>query len=139
MGYKYFLDSDVIIDYLLKRMPFNVPAREIFILAFNRKIEVATSSLAISNIHYISRKQVGRDESLKLIADFLELCKIISVSELEIREALKSNFFDFEDAIQHFSALSDPKIEGIITRNKTDFQKSKLPVFSPEEFLSLFK
>jgi len=39
---------------------------------------------------------------------------------------LSSDFSDFEDAIQYYTAL-DNKLEIIITRNKKDFKKSKLP------------
>ncbi|MEB2775751.1 PIN domain-containing protein [Algoriphagus sp. D3-2-R+10] len=139
MAFNYFLDSDVILDYLLKRTPFNSYAREIFQLAFNQKIEIYTSSLAISNIHYISTKQVGKQQSLKLIKDFLELCKVLSVGEQEIYLAVKSNFSDFEDAIQYFTVISNPDIKGIITRNTSDYKHSTLPVYSSQEFLALFK
>tara|TARA_R110002020_G_scaffold261368_4_gene475725 strand:+ start:2976 stop:3395 length:420 start_codon:yes stop_codon:yes gene_type:complete len=139
MVFKYFLDSDVILEYFLKRIPFNVAAREIFQLAYNKKIEVATSSLAISNIHYVSKKQIGNQESLKLIEDFIELCKILAVSENEIYFAIKSNFADFEDAIQNYSAVSDPNIKSIITRNVKDYKNSVLPIYSPDSFLGLFK
>lgn len=139
MVFKYFLDSDVILDYFLKRTPFNVLAREIFQLAYNNKIEVATSSLAISNIHYVSKKQLGSQESLKLIEDFIEVCKILAVSENEFHFALKSNFSDFEDAIQNFTAISDPKIKGIITCNVKDYKESNLPIFTPQELLAFFR
>lgn len=81
MESRYFLDSDVILDYILKRTPFNVPAREIFQLAFNEKIEVRTSSVVISNIHYLSKKQMGHRESLGFIESFIEICPILSVGE----------------------------------------------------------
>ena len=139
MAFKYFLDSDVILDYLLKREPFNVPAREIFQLVFNGIIEVATSSLAISNIHYLSKKQMGKQESLRLIGDLIELCQIMPVNEKEIRSAIKSDFSDFEDAIQNSTALSDTEIKGVITRNGKDYIKSHLPIFSPDSFLQLFR
>ena len=139
MVFKYFLDSDIILDYFLKRTPFNVAARQIFQLAYNNIIEVATSSLAISNIHYVSKKQIGGQESLKLIEDFIKLCKILAVSEVEIHSAIKSNFADFEDCIQNFTAKSDPNIKGIITRNVRDYKNSALPVYSPDSFLALIK
>ncbi len=139
MASRYFLDSDVILDYILKRTPFNVPAREIFQLAFNGKIEIRTSSVIISNIHYLSKKQMGHRESLSFIENFIEICQVLAVGEEEIRIAIKSDFSDFEDAIQHFTALTDPKIKGIVTRNASDYSKSQLPIFSPESFLQLFR
>lgn len=139
MGSNYFLDSDVILDFLLKREPFNVLARKIFDLAYNQKIEVYLSSLAISNIHYLLKKQYGNIGAISKIEELVSFIKILPVSEKEIFAAMKSGFPDFEDAIQYFTALQNPEIKGIITRNATDYRKSQLPIFSPETFVSFFK
>jgi predicted nucleic acid-binding protein len=139
MGSSFFLDSDVILDYLLRREPFNVPAREIFGFAFNKEIQIYFSSLTVANIHYLLRKHYGNEGALDKITELASFCKILPVSEREIFAAMKSGFSDFEDAIQHFTAIQNPEIEGIITRNLSDYRKSQLPVFTPEVFLSSFK
>lgn len=139
MGSEVFLDSDVILDYLLKREPFNVPAREIFVYAFNNEIQIYFSSLTVANIHYLLRKHYGNEGALDKITELLRFCTILPVSEKEIFSAIKSGFSDFEDAIQHFTAIQNPEIDGIITRNPSDYRKSQLPVFTPEVFLSTFK
>jgi predicted nucleic acid-binding protein len=135
----YLLDSDVVLDFLLKRTPFNVVAKELFTLALNEKIEICISSLAIANIYYLLQKVIGKVESLILLREILNFSKILSVGQHEILEAIISDFLDLEDSIQHQTALNNTKIKGIITRNIKDFKKSKLPVYSPESFLSLFK
>lgn len=139
MGSSYFLDSDVILDYLLRREPFNLPAREIFGFAFNKEIQIYFSSLTVANIHYLLRRHYGNEGALDKITELLSFCKILPVSEREIFAAMKSGFSDFEDAIQHFTAIQNPEIDGIITRNLSDYLKSQLPVFTPEVFLSSFK
>ncbi len=139
MGSSYFLDSDVILDFLLKREPFNIPAREIFAIAFNNKIQIFFSSLTVANIHYLLRRQYGNDLALDKISELLSFCKILPVSEREIFASMKSGFSDFEDAIQHFTAVQNPEIKGIITRNSVDYKKSQIPVFTPEVFLSNFR
>lgn len=139
MGSDVFLDSDVILDYLLKREPFNVPAREIFGIAFNKEIQIYFSSLTVANVHYLLRKQYGNEGALDKITELLRFCKVLPVSEKEIFSAIKSGFSDFEDAIQNFAAIQNPEIKGIITRNSSDYKKSKIPVFTPEVFLSTFK
>jgi predicted nucleic acid-binding protein len=135
----YLLDSDVVLDFLLKRTPFNVVAKELFTLALNEKIEICISSLAIANIYYLLQKVIGKVESLILLREILNFSKILSVGQHEIMEAIISDFLDLEDSIQHQTALNNTKIKGVITRNIKDFKKSKLPVYSPESFLSLFK
>ena len=64
------------------------------------------------------------------------ITKIVTVGEQEIEAALGSGFSDFEDAIQYFSAQSEGGVQIIITRNKTDYSASRLPVMSPEEYLA---
>jgi len=135
----YLLDSDVVLDFLLKRTPFNVVAKELFTLALNEKIEICISSLAIANIYYLLQKAIGKAESLILLREILNFSKILSVGQHEILEAIISDFLDLEDSIQHQTARNNTKIKGVITRNIKDFKKSKLPVYSPESFLSLFK
>ncbi|GMQ26111.1 PIN domain-containing protein [Algoriphagus sp. oki45] len=139
MDSSYFLDSDVILDFLLNRDPFNFSADEIFEMAVNKEIQIYFSSLTVANIHYLLRKQYGNDIALDKISELLSFCKILPISEREIFAAMKSGFSDFEDAIQHFTAIQNPDIEGIITRNLADYRKAQLPVFTPEVFLSTFK
>jgi predicted nucleic acid-binding protein len=139
MDSNIFLDSDVILDFLLKREPFNVQARSIFGLAYNGEIQIFLSSLTVANIHYILRKSFGNDGALKKISELVSFCKILPVSEKEIFAAMKSGFSGFEDAIQHFSAVQNPKIKGFITRNLADYKKSQIPIFTPEAFLATIK
>lgn len=139
MDSSYFLDSDVILDFLLNRDPFNFSADEIFEKAVNKEIQIFFSSLTVANIHYLLRKRYGNEGALEKITELLKFCNILPVSEKEIFSAIKSGFSDFEDAIQHFTAVQNPEIEGIITRNLADYRKSQIPVFTPEVFLSTFK
>ena len=52
-----------------------------------------------------------------------------------IELSLASEFSDFEDAIQYYTAIENG-IEIIITRNKKDFRHSTLPVLSAREYLN---
>ncbi len=59
--------------------------------------------------------------SIRIIKEMRELVNIIPVGEEIIDKALSSEFYDSEDAIQYYSALSNKTIEAIITRNSKDF------------------
>jgi hypothetical protein len=48
---------------------------------------------------------------------------------------LYSDFKDFEDALQNYSAELNKEIDIIITRNIKDFKYSKLAVMTPDQFL----
>ena len=71
-----------------------------------------------------------------LIPMLLKHIELIPVTEKVVLEAVKSEFKDFEDAVQHASALTESRIKYIITRNLKDFKKSQLQVMSPEEMLN---
>jgi hypothetical protein len=49
--------------------------------------------------------------------------------------ALNSDFKDFEDAAQNYSAELGKEINIIITRNIKDFRYSNLAVMTPDQFL----
>lgn len=63
------------------------------------------------------------------------ICTIATMDNDTVMKALNSEFSDFEDAMQHYCAIS-AKCSVIITRNGRDFIKSDLPVMTPKEFLA---
>nr|WP_152541971.1 hypothetical protein [Pedobacter sp. V48] len=64
------------------------------------------------------------------------MTEITDVTAVVIRQSLKTDFKDYEDAIQYHSALSIPDLDFIVTRNTKDFKKSKLAVLTPTEALA---
>jgi predicted nucleic acid-binding protein len=60
----------------------------------------------------------------------------LPVDESTIDEALSLDFKDFEDAIQYVAAKNN-NMDFIITRNKNDYENSKISVLNAREFLEL--
>ena len=60
---------------------------------------------------------------------------MLEASKDIVNKSLQSDFTDFEDAIQYYSALTNQNIECIVTRNTKDYKKSVLPVMTPREVL----
>ncbi|WP_368670789.1 PIN domain-containing protein [Algoriphagus sp. AGSA1] len=127
------------VSTLLTRDPFSEKSSAVFLLAVNGDISIFLSSLMISNSFYIARKEIGKEIAIKSILQILEYCQILSVGDTEIRNAFRNGFTDFEDGIQFETAIQNPAIEAIITRNTKDYKSSTLPVYTPETFLQLFK
>ena len=132
---KVFLDTNVVIDLLDKREPFYREAVSLFTLAYNKKITLYISALTFATASYLLRKH-GKTEMRLLLDNLRKLSKITAIGEKEIDDALASTFDDYEDALQYYSALHK-EVEAIITRNKKDFNSSKIPVLTPTEFLNL--
>ena len=134
---KLLIDTNIIIDLLAKREDFYRDAQELFTLADEKNISLFISSLTFVNTHYVLSKYLNANEALKTLIKFKVLIKVLALDDKIIELAMTSNFKDFEDAIQYYTAL-DNKLDIVITRNKKDFKSSKLPVFTAKEYLNRF-
>lgn len=130
---KIFLDSDIILDALLRRDPFYLSAANIMALMYHKQIRVVTSSVVFVNVHYFLNKSIPANKML-LLKELRNSIAIINVGENIIDQALNSEFSDFEDAVQYFAAKSI-KADFIITRNTKDYKHSTIPVLTAEQFL----
>lgn len=132
---KIFLDTNVVLDFILKREGFAKDAAMIFDLGERKKIKLTLSSLSVNNIDYIVSKIDSKKKSRQIIIKLLSLVEVLSVDKTTIKKAAVSEFKDFEDAIQNFCA-EDEGLNHIITRNLKDYKKSNLSVLTPKEFLT---
>ncbi len=130
---KFYLDTNIIIDLILRRNPYFEMVSSIFNFSIDKNIDIFTSSHCIATIHYVCKKNIKEEILRDLIDEILNYLKIISVDETILRNSLKSHHKDFEDAIQIFCAHQIKNLDGIITRNLKDFSTSEIPVFSPDE------
>ncbi|MGB8491540.1 MAG: PIN domain-containing protein [Bacteroidales bacterium] len=130
-----FIDADVIIDFLIDRKPHSREAAAIFTLIEQKKIKGHASSLTFSNLYYVLRKIESHNKVKAKLESLSQIFGILKVEERTIKDALASDFPDFEDSIQYFSALGSKKIDIIITRNIKDYKKSDIPVMTPGDYL----
>lgn len=131
---KIFLDTNIILDLLAYRMPFYTEAAELFSLADKKKLTLSISSLCLADTHYILSKQNPEMEVRKILRNLKVLVNVLSLDDKITDLALNSEFRDFEDAIQYYTAIENEQ-ELIITRNHSDFKDSKIPVMTAGEFI----
>ena len=127
-----FIDTNVIIDFLADREPFSKYAALLFQLAKENKIKIFVSAISFNNTYYILRKVTSNNRAISLISEIEGYVGIQETNRIIIQKAIKSDFNDFEDAIQYYSAVELGVIDIITTRDVKDFKKSELPVLSPE-------
>lgn len=130
-----FVDTDVTLDLLSQRQPFYIHSAKLFSAAERGEIKISISSLSFSNLNYILSKQYSATHSIDILRKLKSIVNVLSVTEREIALALVSDFKDFEDAIQYFSAIENG-IRIIITRNLADYQTSSIPVMTAEQFFN---
>ena len=131
---KVFVDSDIILDLLAEREPHYIHAARLFTLINQNKIIAFTSPLIFANLHYLLKKQTTNIIALKSLRKLKTLLNILPIDERVIEQSLNSEFHDFEDAIQYYTAVNNG-ITLIITRNKVDYKRSKIDILTADEFL----
>lgn len=129
------IDTDVILDFFFDREPYSEYAAKVLNLCEEQKIKGFITLVAISNIYYLLRKIGKHDIIIERLKQLLTIIDIAEMDKTVVLNALNSQFKDFEDALQNFSAIGKGKIKVILTRNIKDFKKSTLAIMTPEMYL----
>jgi predicted nucleic acid-binding protein len=131
----YLADTNVVIDMLLDREDADA-ACAVFDGAERGDYYLHICALSFTTMFYSLRKILSREDRINVLAQLKEAMEVAEVDGNVIDMALKSGWKDFEDAVQNFSAVVNPQISAIITRNTKDFKDSSLEVVDSVEFLN---
>ena len=129
------LDTNVIVDWLLKRAYFVENAKKIFRLIDTGAFVGCISSSAITDVYYLIETKTPPGYAWEMMEYIYQTLRILPVIRETIRDALDSKMSDFEDAVQA-AAAKHCGIDIVVTRDKAGFHNSGLQVYSPEEFLA---
>lgn len=132
---KVLIDTDVILDFFFDRDPFAVYATEVLNLCEENKIKGFATPVIICNVYYLLRKSAKHEIIIEKIKQLLNIIGVVKMDKEVVIGALNSDFKDFEDALQNFSAIENGEIKIILTRNIKDYRKSDLAVLTPETYL----
>lgn len=128
MVLRILVDTNVFLDYLLCREPFEQDAR---------KIVACIAAHSISNMFFILRKEFSAEERRSILTSLCQLFEVEGIDKDKIIEALSNEkFSDFEDCLQMECALAF-KADYIVSRNVNDFKESKVPCLTPDKFCEL--
>jgi len=136
---RILIDTNVIIDALTSREPWNESAEKIFIMAANHIVDMYITASSATDIYYLAKKYLHSTEQAKQIMGKLySFVGILTVSEAECIDALASAISDYEDAVmERVSAKAD--IDYIITRNVKDYQQGMVKAVLPNDFILLME
>jgi predicted nucleic acid-binding protein len=132
---KVLVDTNVVMDVLLRRSPFYQDSFTIFQLVDLERINGCLSASSITDVFYLlSKDRHNSGEVYRIMDELIDLFSVIPVSETTISAALALRWKDFEDAVQYITAKEND-ITHIITRNKKDYENTDINCFSPAEFI----
>jgi predicted nucleic acid-binding protein len=133
----FFLDTNIVIDFLTDRGPLAQSAARLFDYAEKGKVKLYLTAVSYNNTYYIIRKLTSHKEAIKTMKALEELTETVDTTAAAVKSALKSDFKDFEDAIQYFAAKENSMLNGIVTRSVSDFKRNSLAIWTPEQAVNL--
>lgn len=134
---RILIDTDVILDLFFDREPFSENAAKVLSLCEKKAIIGFVTPVIISNVYYLLSQKAKQEKVIEKLKILLSILEVLVIDKNTIIVALNSEFKDFEDAMQNYSAELNGEIDMIITRNTKDYKKSKLGIMNPENFLKL--
>lgn len=134
---RVFVDTNILIDFVCKRIGFSDDADNLFALGYMGKVHLQTSALSYVTTMYVAHKYdyMNVKESLLAVSKFVD---ILDLKASVVVDMLSSAWKDYEDATQNQTALIG-MADCIVTRNKKDFKDSSLPVYTISELFENFK
>ena len=130
---RLMIDTNIVLDVLLERMPFYPLSKEILTMCDKGKIKGFISASAVTDIFYITKKALGSTaEAYRAIGNILKILKVLTVTNEDVTRAFIQQAKDFEDCLLATCAISN-RCEAIVTRNGKDFLNFGINILTPEE------
>lgn len=130
-----WLDSDIILDWLAARQPWDAAATEIIERAILGEWVLLFSPLTLANVHYIYQKHAGATKAIAAIQTLTNAGTIATMDSSHVMQAIASGHSDFEDEMQIACAAAVSALTAIITRNLPDYSHSPVPAMTAQAWL----
>jgi predicted nucleic acid-binding protein len=133
------IDTNIILDYVLKREPNAEDAQACLDKLFTTRTKSWLTASTITDIYYVARRSLNDSAKAKaVVAKLLNAFLISDVDKTDCLNALELDMNDYEDALVSICAKKC-KLQYIITQNVSDFTNSPIPAITPADYLTLQK
>lgn len=132
---KIFLDTNIILDVMAQRKPFNASANFIIKLGIKGDVILCATPLTFANCAYILKSTYKHSDPVSVIKAYKQYIAALTMDDEQCKKALSSDAPDFEDNLQYEAALA-ANVDCIITRNKKHFKQSSIQLLTADEFVN---
>ena len=135
---KLFLDTNVLLDILMESRANHFDSATILRMAEKGAVQIVISTQSIIDAAYVftQKEKTSLELFKKAVRFILSIATIASISENDIKAALRSDINDFEDAAQ-LSCAVDSECDFLISSCRKWKGYTPLPVYTPKEFCDL--
>ena len=132
---RLFVDTNILLDSLARRKPFEEAADKLFMLGYLREFELWISPSQCTDVFYIlttGSSKTTPDAAKGAMKRLLSFFNVCNLTRNELESALESLEEDFEDALLSQCAKK-MSVDAIVTRDKTGFRHGAIPAMDCEE------
>jgi len=84
-------------------------------------------------VSYILFKQYSALQARMSLLKFKTLVTVLAVNDKKVKLALSSNFTDFKDALQYYSAIENG-VKVLLTGNLKDYKPAEIAIMTADQF-----
>ncbi len=131
------LDTNIIMDALQERQPFDIAAKKILLLGQSGKIDCCFTANAATDIFFLYSKARNMKEANAALGFLLNTYKVVPITQADCLKALALPNEDFEDSLVEVCAKSI-NADYIVSRDE-EFARiaSGVKVIKPDELISI--
>lgn len=139
MDYKFFLDTNIIVDYLLPGREHHIEAKELLKETDGFFVQAHFSESIVNTAVYLVQKIINVQDLKVLINDLVSFITVLPCTNNTIKHACYNAKNDLEDAVLYQVAIEN-EMDYFITGNIKDFKRivqPSLPVVTAKEMISI--
>jgi predicted nucleic acid-binding protein len=131
---RILLDTNVVLDVLLKREPWQADASALWQAVDGGQLTAYIPASAVTDIFYVARRLTDIVRARRSVQVCLDAFNVGTVDRAVLERAQVLSGSDFEDNVQIACAESN-ELDAIVTRDPSDYEGSPIAVWSPAECL----
>ena len=131
---RVLLDTNIVLDALLDREPWNTAARAIWQAHLNNQLAAHITASTLTDIFYVARRHADSDRAQQAIHTCLDQLHVISVGYNELQAATALGGNGFEDNVQ-IACATAANLDAIVTRDPSGFSHGVIEAVEPQTIL----
>lgn len=135
---RLLLDTDVLLDYYLRRRPFFKSAATLRVAQAYGDVDLWACAQSFSDAEYVMRKLAPLEDVRAAMAESLRFLRVCSTVAEDVAPGLASGWGELEDCL---IARAAERIEAdyLVTRDARGFGRSPVPAIAPDDLVDLLR
>jgi predicted nucleic acid-binding protein len=131
---EYLLDTSVLLDLFLNRLPWAADMAVIWDAYRQGQIRALVAAFAVPTVFYIARRQASLTTAQTVVQACLSTLDIATIDQATLLAAQAFSGLDFEDDLQIACAVR-AGVDAIVTRDPRGFAASVIPILTPADLV----